>query len=104
MSLHTDDLSPTPMRDRVVTAADWVEAPDVLPADAVYRRRIGHWLLWRSGPPRGDFATYYAFDPDDLARRHEFRLTPEGDGDGIGPSGARHTRFRTWKEDLRDHT
>ena len=23
-------------------------------------------------------------------------------GDGVGPSGERHTRFRSWKEDLRD--
>jgi hypothetical protein len=29
-----------------------------------------------------------------------FRLFPDGTGDGVGPSGQRHTRFRTWKEDL----
>lgn len=103
MSLRTEDLPATPARDRVIATADWDDAPDDLPADAVYRRRIGRWLLWRSGPPLGGHATYYAFDPDDLARRHEFRLTPEGDGDGVGPSGIRHTRFRTWKEDLRDN-
>ena len=30
-------------------------------------------------------------------------MGPNGSGDGDGPSGGRHTRFRTWKEDLRDH-
>jgi len=35
--------------------------------------------------------------------QHTLRLFPDGSGDGIGPSGARHTRFRAWKEDLRDH-
>ena len=32
-----------------------------------------------------------------------FRLHPDGTGEGTGPSGAAHDRFRTWKEDLRDH-
>jgi len=32
-----------------------------------------------------------------------FRLFPDGTGDGVGPSGRAHSRFRTWKEDLRDH-
>jgi hypothetical protein len=27
---------------------------------------------------------------------------PDGSADGIGPSGTRHDRFRSWKEDLRD--
>jgi hypothetical protein len=39
---------------------------------------------------------------DDLAVTWTFRLFPDGTGDGLGPSGARHTRFRAWKEDLRD--
>jgi hypothetical protein len=34
--------------------------------------------------------------------RFTFRLFPDGNGDGVGPSGQRHTRFRSWKEDLRD--
>jgi len=104
VSFHTQDLPATPVRDRVIATSDWLDAPHDLPADAVYRRRIGHWLLWRSGPPLGGHARYYAFDPDDLSRRHEFALTPDGDGDGVGPSGTRHARFRTWKEDLRDHS
>jgi hypothetical protein len=29
-------------------------------------------------------------------------LFPDGSGDGVGPSGERHGRFRSWKEDLRD--
>jgi hypothetical protein len=36
--------------------------------------------------------------------RFTFRLFPDGTGDGLGPSGERHTRFRSWKEDLRDST
>ncbi len=32
-----------------------------------------------------------------------FRLFADGTGTGVGPSGTTHTRFRTWKEDLRDH-
>ena len=31
-----------------------------------------------------------------------FRLQPDGRGEGIGPDGVTHTRFRTWKESLRD--
>jgi hypothetical protein len=34
---------------------------------------------------------------------HSFRLFPDGTGEGTGPSGGHHTRFRTWKEDLRDN-
>jgi hypothetical protein len=40
---------------------------------------------------------------DDLDRSFTFRLYPAGTGTGVGPSGATHQRFRTWKEDLRDH-
>ena len=32
-----------------------------------------------------------------------FRLFADGTGEGTCPSGEAHTRFRTWKEDLRDH-
>ncbi len=71
--------------------------------EALYKRRIGRWLLWRSGPARGAHATYVAVDADDLGRSFTFALTPEGDGEGEGPSGTVHARFRTWKEDLRDH-
>ncbi len=68
-----------------------------------YKRRLGPWLLWRAGPARGADARYAAIRATDLTDIHTFRLFPDGSGDGTGPSGARHTRFRTWKEDLRDH-
>jgi hypothetical protein len=108
--VHTDDLPPTPMRDRTISAGDWVEAPDELrrlgddigrpPVE--YKRRIGRWLLWRAGPPsRGD-ARYMALDAADLGRQYTFRLHPDGSGEGDGPDGHRHTRFRSWKEALRD--
>ena len=69
-----------------------------------YKRRIGPWLLWRAGPARGADARYVAVDATDLDRYHTFRLFPDGHGDGTGPSGTRHTRFRTWKEDLLGRT
>ena len=102
----TADLPPTPTRDRNIPASAWVEAPPELLAlapEALYKRRIGRWLLWRAGPARGDHATYLAIDAEDLTRSFTFALTPEGDGQGAGPSGTTHQRFRTWKEDLRDH-
>jgi len=58
------------------------------------------WLLWRSGPATGDHATYVAIDAADLTHHHAFHLLPDGTGDGYGPSGRQHARFRTWKEDL----
>jgi hypothetical protein len=110
--VHTDDLPPTPIRDRNIPATAWVEAPpsvrsagDDLPGRPVaeYKRRIGPWLLWRAGPATGGDARYVVVRADDLEVAHTFRLYPDGDGDGLGPSGATHTRFRSWKEDLRDH-
>lgn len=107
--LHTADLPPTPVRDRNIPATAWVEAPpallhlgDDLPDVPVaeYKRRIGPWLLWRSGPASGGDARYLAIDSADLAHQHAFRLFPDGTGDGSGPSGTNHTRFRAWKEDL----
>ena len=107
--LHTEDLPPTPVRDRNIPATAWIEAPQQLldaGADlpdapvAEYKRRIGPWLLWRAGPATGGDARYVAIDSGDLARQHTFRLFPDGTGDGAGPSGARHVRFRAWKEDL----
>lgn len=107
--LHTDDLPPTPVRDRTIPATAWVEAPPELldagsdlrdaPA-AEYKRRIGRWLLWRAGPATGGDARYVAVDSGDLTQQHTFRLFPDGTGDGVGPSGTRHVRFRAWKEDL----
>jgi len=113
--VHTADLPETPLRDRNIPASAWVEAPAGLldhgprpdgsldGAVAMYKRRIGRWLLWRAGPARRAHARYVAVDADDLDRLVEFRLRPDGTGDGAGPSGTHHTRFRTWKEDLRDH-
>lgn len=93
-------------------AAAWIEAPDALRhlgddiggPEAEYKRRIGRWLLWRAGPATGADARYLAVAADDLTVMHTFRLFPDGSGDGLGPGGARHGRFRTWKEDLRDHS
>lgn len=110
--IHTEDLPPTPTRDRNIPATAWIEAPDSvltagddLPARPVadYKRRIGPWLLWRAGPATGGDARYVVVRADDLDVAYTFRLFPGGDGDGAGPSGATHTRFRSWKEDLRDH-
>lgn len=95
--MRTTDLPLTPVRDREIRAADWDEAPATLPPDALYRRRIGGWLVWRAGPPKGEWMRYFAFDPNDLSRMFVFGPA------GAGPSGATHDRFRTFKEDLRDH-
>ncbi|MFI5044969.1 MAG: hypothetical protein ACHQDC_09265, partial [Acidimicrobiales bacterium] len=94
--VHTVDLPPTPIRDRNIPASAWVEAPDVLlrsgddipgpdgrVPEAMYKRRIGRWLLWRSGPAKGGNSRYVAIDSDDLDRSHEFRLLPDGTGDGV---------------------
>ena len=106
--VHTVDLPPTPIRDRNIPATAWIEAPDELLhlGDDIdqhlitYKRRIGPWLLWRAGPAAKSDARYMALRSDDLTVRHTFRLFPDGTGDGTGPSGRRHQRFRTWKEDL----
>ena len=109
--VHTSDLPPTPTRDRNITAAAWIEAPDELrhlgddlpgAPGAEYKRRIGPWLLWRAGPATGAEARYWVARADDLTVTYTFRLHATGDGTGVGPSGTTHTRFRAWKEDLRD--
>jgi hypothetical protein len=107
---HTDELPPTPQRDFLIPAERWVEAPVALRelgADlgidlVAYKRRIHRYLLWRAGPARGADARYMAVASDDLDRQFVFRLFPDGAGDGTGPDGQTHTRFRTWKEALRD--
>ena len=107
--ISTADLPPTPVRDRNIPATAWTQAPaellalgDDLPdrPTADYKRRIGQWLLWRAGPAKGGDARYLAVLADDLSVQHTFRLHPDGSGDGTGPSGSRHSRFRAWKEDL----
>ncbi len=109
--VHTADLPPTPVRDRNIPATAWVEAPASLLTlgddldghpTAEYKRRIGRWLLWRAGPAKGADARYWAAHEDRLDEPVVLRLFPDGSADGFGPSGARHTRFRAWKEDLRD--
>lgn len=109
--VHTADLPDTPQRDRRIPASAWAEAPPELLAlgdgigggEAGYIRRIHGWLLWRSGPATQGDARYLAVAADAVDVHHGFRLFPDGSGEGTGPSGARHDRFRTWKEDLRDH-
>ena len=107
---HTEDLPATPQRDFLIPAERWVEAPAALRAlgqdlgiDLVaYKRRIEGFLLWRAGPARGADARYMAVDADDLDVQYVFRLFPDGTGEGTAPDGVTHTRFRTWKEALRD--
>lgn len=107
--VHTADLPATPTRDRNIVATAWIEAPQQLldlGADlaghpvADFKRRIGTWLLWRAGPATDGDARYLAIDAAALGSQHVFRLYPDGTGDGAGPSGIRHSRFRSWKEDL----
>jgi hypothetical protein len=108
--IHTADLPAGPQRDRMIPATVWVEAPPELldlGADlghdlAAYIRRIGRFLLWRSGPAVGGDSRYLALAADDVTEQYTYRLFPDGSGEGRGPDGAPQTRFRTWKESLRD--
>lgn len=107
---HTDELPPTPQRDFLIPAERWIEAPPelrALGADlgielVAYKRRIKGFLLWRAGPAVDADARYMAIDADDARRQYVFRLFADGTGTGAGPDGVTHTRFRTWKESLRD--
>jgi hypothetical protein len=107
---HTAELPPLPQRDFLIPATRWTEAPPELVAlgadigvDLVaFKRRIGRYLLWRAGPAVKADARYMAVDAGDLGRRFTYRLFPDGSGEGVGPDGRGHTRFRTWKEALRD--
>lgn len=108
--LHTADLPATPQRDRNIPATAWVEAPDELvhlgddigQPQVDYKRRINRWLLWRAGPATDGDARYMVLAADDLSQRYTFRLYPDGTGEGVGPDGVTHPRFRSWKESLRD--
>ena len=108
--VHTADLPPLPIRDRNIPAEAWIEAPqelltsgdDIGSPRISYKRRIGEWLLWRAGPARKADSRYVAIHADDLSRIHTFRLYPDGSGEGFGPTGTRHERFRTWKEELNE--
>ncbi|MBT8250120.1 MAG: NUDIX domain-containing protein [Acidimicrobiia bacterium] len=106
-SYETADLPATPTRTFRIPASGWVGAPDVLirlgdelgePVE--YKRRIGRFLLWRAGPPVGQ-AEYMAVDAESVDQQFRFRLSGKT-GEGWGPDGQRHERFRTWKEALRD--
>jgi hypothetical protein len=108
-AIHTVDLPPTPVRDRNIPATAWVEAPGALlqlgvklegTPVAEYKRRLGPWLLWRAGPAKGAHAEYFACHCDDLELQFTLHLFPDGTADGVGPSGQRHAKFRTWKQDL----
>ena len=107
--IHTEDLPATPTRDRNIVASAWIEAPPELLTlgsdlpnrpEGEFKRRIGDWLLWRAGPAAGGDARYWACRADDVAVQHTFRLHPDATGEGTGPSGRRHAKFRPWKEDL----
>ncbi len=108
--VHTDDLPPLPIRDRNIPAEAWIEAPtelltsgdDIGNPRISYKRRIGSWLLWRAGPARKANSRYVAIHADDLTRVFCFRLFPDGSGEGVGPRGTSHERFRTWKEELNE--
>lgn len=107
---HTNELPDTPQRDFLIPATRWIEAPDALlrlgddiGVDLVaYKRRINRYLLWRAGPAVRADARYAAIALDDLDEHYEFRLLPDGSGEGVGPDGVTYTRFRSWKEALRD--
>lgn len=108
--IHTADLPPTPQRDRTIPATAWVEAPaevvnlgaDIGQPVVGYKRRIGRWLVWLAGPATGADCRYMAVDRDDLSRQWTYRMFPDGTGEGRGPDGEVHHRFRAWKEALRD--
>ncbi|MFZ4584577.1 MAG: hypothetical protein ACOYNI_05040 [Acidimicrobiia bacterium] len=108
--VHTGELPPLPQRDSLIPATRWIEAPDALRALGAdlgyelvaYKRRIGRWLLWRAGPAANADARYMAIDADDLTQQFVYRLFPDGSGEGMGPDGITHARFRAWKESLRD--
>ena len=106
--VHTADLPETPIRDRNIPAEAWVEAPrallsagdDLGEVRIACKRRLGAWLLWRAGPARGADARYVAVHADDPDRVLPFRLHPDGSASGVGPHGATHRRFRSWKQAL----
>jgi hypothetical protein len=104
---HTHELPSTPQRTYRIPAGGWVEAPaellslgDDLGEPVEYKRRIGRFLLWRAGPPVGE-ARYLAVSAEDTSETYRFDLHGR-QGLGAGPDGQIHSRFRTWKEALRN--
>ena len=108
--VHTEDLPGLPIATYNIPAEAWIEAPpglldagtDIGEPATLYKRRIGPWLLWRAGPARKADARYVALHHADLDRILTFRIYPDGSGEGVGPKGVEHTRFRTWKEALNE--
>jgi hypothetical protein len=108
--LHTEDLPPLPQRESMIPVTRWLEAPTFvrdLGADigvdlVAYIRSIHGYLLWRAGRAAGEPARYCAVNAEDFEDHWFFALDAEGNGSGEGPDGVVHTRFRTWKESLRD--
>ncbi len=106
----TAELPATPQRDFLIPAERWIEAPAslrTLGADlgidlVAYKRRINRYLLWRAGPAVKANARYMAIASDDLGEQWTFQLGPDGTGEGLGPDGHVHKKFRQWKEALRD--
>jgi hypothetical protein len=107
---HTVDLPATPTREYLIPATRWIEAPQTLLGLGrdfgvelvAYKRRINRFLLWRAGPARGADGRYMAIAADDLGEQYTFRLLADGTAAGVGPDGVSHSRFRAWKEALRD--
>jgi hypothetical protein len=111
--VETAQLPDTPTRDRNIVATAWKQAPRELlelgaglvgEPEAEYKRRIGEWLLWRAGPAAGGEAWYFACRRDEVSLHVCFHLDDDGTGEGTGPSGRVHHRFRSWKEDLLGRT
>jgi len=107
--VHTHELPALPQRESRIIASQWIEAPyeiktlgDDIQAEPGYLRRIGRYLLWRAGPAVRARARYAAVDSTDLNHIWTFALDADGNGEGLGPDGIIHSRFRTWKESLRD--
>lgn len=108
--VHTVDLPPLPQRDSMIPVERWIEAPaavrtlgaDIGVALVSYIRTIHGYLLWRAGRAAGEPARYIAVNATDLDETWTFTLDADGAGAGVGPDGVTHTRFRTWKESLRD--
>ena len=100
-----------PQRDYLIPATRWVEAPAAL-RDARRRSRRRSRRVQAPDPQLPAVAggaggarrraCTWRSTTRDLERRFTYRLFPDGSGEGIGPDGAVHTRFRTWKEALRD--
>src|SRR3546814_15266204 len=110
--VHTEDLPDTPIRDRAIPATAWVEAPeellhlgDDLPdrPGASYKRSIGTWLLWRSGPARKAAAPFWAAQAADPSATWPLPLHPARRGRGVGPSGCVPERDRAGTNESADH-